>query len=54
MVVFGQSGFIWVNLVLLGQKWLCLGKSACIWARLLYLGKRGCFRATVVVFGQKW
>ena len=45
MVVIGQSGFIRANVVVFGQKWLCLGKCCCIRARRLSLGK-------VVVFVQ--
>ena len=40
MVVFGQSDFIWLNVVVFGQKWL-------------YSGTRGCKRTKAVVFGHK-
>ena len=46
--------------VAFGQNWLDLGKSGCICAKMFYSGKvsysgkRGCNRAKVVVFGQKW
>ena len=54
MVLFGQSGCIWV-------KWSYSGKSGCIRAKVvvfgqkwLYSGKSSCILAKVVVFGQKW
>ena len=53
MFVFGESGFIWAKLVVIGQNWLYSGKAAafrqsgCIRQKQLYSGK-------VIVFGQKW
>ena len=32
---------------------IVFGQSDCIRARWLYMGKSGCFRAKVVVLGQK-
>ena len=45
--LFRQSGCSRAKVVVIGQKWLCSGKSGCIRARCLYLDK-------VVRFGQKW
>ena len=46
MIVFGQCNcnhaekvVVWAKVVLIGQKWLYLGKSGCIWAKWLYSGK---------------
>ena len=44
-VVFGQSGGIRAKVVVFGQKWLYLGRSACIWVKMLSSAK-------VAVFGK--
>ena len=66
MVVFGQSGLIWLNWLYLGKVVvfeqsgsfsairLYSGKSGCIRVKLLYSGKNGCNRAKVVFFGRNW
>ena len=41
-------------MVVFGQKWLCSGKSGCIWGKVLVLGQSGNTRAKVVVFRQMW
>ena len=47
MVIFWQSGCTRAKVVVIGQKWLYLGKSCCIRAKWLYSGK-------VVILGQNW
>ena len=59
VVVFGQSGSIWANVVVFGKRccirarWLnsgrvvLFGQSGCILAKVVVFGK-------VAVFGQKW
>ena len=53
MVVFGQSGLIWLNwlysgkVVVFEQKWFFFGNKVVFGQKRLYSGK-------VVVFGQKW
>ena len=44
VVVFGQSGCIRANVVVLGKKWLYSGK-------VVVFGKSCCIRVKVVVFG---
>ena len=39
-------------MVVLGQKWLYMGKSGCIRAKWLDSGKRSCNRAKVDVFEE--
>ena len=68
VVVFGQN-FVLFGLKLLylgiedvfGQSCInrakvafCLGKSACIRAKVVVFWQYGCFMAKVVVFGQTW
>ena len=45
MVVLDQKLFLFVKVVVFGQKWLNSEKSGCIRANLLYLGKIGFIRA---------
>ena len=54
MVVFGQSGFIRVNLVVFGQKLFFSGKSGCIRARVVVFGQKLLYLGKVLLFGQKW
>ena len=60
MVVFGQSGFIRANMVVIGQVCCILKKcfyscrSDCIRALVVVFGESNCFRAKVVVFVQNW
>ena len=55
------------EVVVFGQKWLCLGKIGCnranvvvfgtggyIWAKVVIFLESGCIRAKVVVFRQNW
>ena len=44
MAVFGQSDFVFVKLVVFGQKWLYSDKSGCIRAKVVVLGQSGCVR----------
>ena len=41
-------------MVVFGQKWLYLGKTDKISAKLLCSDKSGSIRSKVVLFGQKW
>ena len=51
MVVFGQSGSIRAQVVVVGQKYFCSGKSGSIRAKVVLFGQSRCIRANVVVFG---
>ena len=42
------------KVVVFEQKWLYLGKSGFILAKVVVFGQSGCIRAKVVVFCQKW
>ena len=66
MVAFGQGACFWAKLwssgksccnrtklVVIGQKWLYLGKSGSIRTKSLYSSKSGCIPVKVVVIGKK-
>ena len=40
-------------MVTFGQKWLCLGKSGCIRAKVVLFGQKWLYSDKVVVFGRK-
>ena len=60
MVSFDQKWMYSSKVVVVGQnccirkKWLYLGKSGFIRAKLDIFVLSGCIRVKVVVFGQKW
>ena len=52
MAISGQSGCIWANVVVFGQKWLYSVKVV-LFGKVAVFGQGGCIQAKVVVFGQK-
>ena len=40
------------KVVVLGQKWLYLGKSSCIRAKVVLIGQKRFYSGNMVVFGQ--
>ena len=53
MVVFVQSGRIWVKVAVFGQKWLKSKKSGCIRTKVVVYDKV-VFSYQLVVSGRKW
>ena len=53
MGVFGQGGCIREKVVILRQKWLCLGKKGCIRAKVVVIGQKLLFSGKVGIFCQK-
>ena len=54
MALSGQKCLHSGKVVIFGQKWLYLGKSDCIPAKVVVLEQKWLYSGKLVLFGQKW